>query len=283
MPIFNQMRDVASPVPLDAEQTRALCDALRPVIGSRSFADVMQAKDRSPNYRVLKWCSRTTNPLWNDPRPQLRAILEENLPSKATVSLNSAGLRVPVRRDVPCTAWQAPRVPLTAEQKRARAEKARATRLSNAAYYAAIKPSRPDRRAPDTLGWRVFRWDQTLNQLVSPHQGTAWPEDGVLEAENWPIDSAEVLRNKAGIHAVRMPKNWKEADPSHNHELSFGANLVDGIDGIVERFGRAVVGDNGWRAERVVIRRVRAPSTEIGLAIELAYPTIDVFYPESVG
>jgi hypothetical protein len=68
--------------------------------------------------------------------------------------------------------------------------------------------------APDTLGWRGWRWDGHV--LVSPVQGTPWHE-ATLRAEHW-SDSAAV-RGQAGIHARRMPCDWLGVDPKALPEI----------------------------------------------------------------
>jgi hypothetical protein len=50
------------------------------------------------------------------------------------------------------------------------------------------------------------------------------------------------------------------------------------VTGIVERFGKYVLGTEGWRAEWVMIRTLKAPSVEIGLALEQAYPDVEIYY-----
>jgi hypothetical protein len=56
------------------------------------------------------------------------------------------------------------------------------------------------------------------------------------------------------------------------------------IRGIVERFGRYVLGTEGWRAEMAMIKQLLAPDDEIGLELERAYPDVEVIYdmPQSV-
>lgn len=132
-----------------------------------------------------------------------------------------------------------------------------------------------DPAAPDTFGWRVFRW--TNGELRSPIRGTIWPADGILTAERW--SDGDALRGAAGIHARRLPRDWRVADPRLDEELG-GYTKLGIIIALVERWGRAVIGSHGWRAEHVAIRAVRAPSTDIGLAIEAAYPTVEVIYED---
>ena len=70
----------------------------------------------------------------------------------------------------------------------------------------ALAPS-PD--APDTLGWRGWHWDGSA--LISPVQRTRW-HDTTLWAEQWSDSAAP--RGQAGIHACRVPCDWRRADPS---------------------------------------------------------------------
>jgi len=48
------------------------------------------------------------------------------------------------------------------------------------------------------------------------------------------------------------------------------------VTGLVERFGRYVLGTEGWRAEWVVIRKLRAPTPEIAEALARAYPEVEI-------
>lgn len=134
----------------------------------------------------------------------------------------------------------------------------------------------PDPDAPDTLGWRMWLWDAAVQRLRSPFQGTVWhtPE---LRVDNW--DTSVVLRGVAGIHARRVPIDWRRAKwvGDGRSEPRWQANSVTGI---VERYGRYVLGTLGWRAEWVVIRKLRAPNDEIGLALERAYPDVEVLYED---
>jgi hypothetical protein len=123
----------------------------------------------------------------------------------------------------------------------------------------------PSPDAPDTLGWRGWRWDGSL--LISPVQGTPW-HDTTLRAEKW-SDSA-ALRGQVGVHACRMPCDWRRADPSLTE---IGRCNVHGV---VERFGRYVLGTAGWRAEWVAIRELQAPDVETALALLRRYPDVRV-------
>jgi hypothetical protein len=130
----------------------------------------------------------------------------------------------------------------------------------------ARKPS-PD--APDTLGWRGWKWNGSV--LISPIKGTKW-HDPTLRAEVW-VDSAAVS-GEAGIHAARVPRDWHRA----GREFTEIGNCE--IHGIVERFGRYVLGTEGWRAEWVVIRELMAPDAETALALMRKYPEVRVHVKE---
>lgn len=135
---------------------------------------------------------------------------------------------------------------------------------------------RPDPKLPDTLGFREWRWQADDKVLQSPVQGTLW-ETECLSAEVW--DEGEAIRGVAGIHALLVPRHWKILC-----ELGFGpfpASPVT-VRGIVERYGKYVLGTEGWRAEQVVIRELLAPSTDIGLDLEQRYPNVIVHYPDQL-
>jgi hypothetical protein len=144
-------------------------------------------------------------------------------------------------------------------------------------YWAEAKVSLPDPRAPDYLGWRVWHWCPENQKLVSPAQGTVWhtPE---LRVSDWSQNDA--VRNHRGIHAARMPYDWKKAklEGTELAVFSYGSRTVIGV---VERYGRYVLGTQGWRAEWVIIKALKAPSTEIGLQLETAYPDVEVIYDDN--
>jgi hypothetical protein len=138
--------------------------------------------------------------------------------------------------------------------------------------------ARPDPDAPDTLGWRVWAWDVASQRLISPTFNTVW-HTAELRVENW--NSSEALRGVAGIHAARLPLDWRRADIMDHGGLGlYGHRQNKVIVGVVERFGKYVLGTEGWRAEIVIIRKLRAPSTEIGLKLEQAYPEVEVYYED---
>jgi hypothetical protein len=123
----------------------------------------------------------------------------------------------------------------------------------------------PCLHAPDILGWRG--WSLEGDLLVSPIQKTRWHEV-TLRAEQW-SDSAAV-RGAAGIHALRLPRDWRRADPRATE-----IGRCD-VHGVVERFGRYVLGTQGWRAEWVVIRELLAPDANTALALLRRYPEVRV-------
>jgi hypothetical protein len=129
---------------------------------------------------------------------------------------------------------------------------------------------KPDPKVPDTLGWREWLFQPAQRLLMSPIQLTAWPT-AQLTAETWTDEGG--VRGTVGIHAHLVPKHWKVVS-------ELGSNDEHRVSGIVERFGRYVLGTEGWRAEQVVIRELMAPSTEIGLKLEQSYPDVIVHYPD---
>jgi hypothetical protein len=74
-----------------------------------------------------------------------------------------------------------------------------------------------------------------------------------------------------------MPRDWTQAEWDNHDDPAMSTKCLSGV---VERFGRYVLGTVGWRAEWVVIRKLRAPTTEIGLALETAYPEVKVVYED---
>lgn len=136
---------------------------------------------------------------------------------------------------------------------------------------------KPDPKQPDTLGWREWTWDAKAKCLKSPSQGALWPTEQHI-AHQW--SETDAVRGVAGIHALLVPKHWKIL-----HELGhrpLGGSSGEVITGIVERFGKYVLGTEGWRAEQVIIRELLAPSTEIGLQLEQTYPNVIVHYSDQL-
>lgn len=144
----------------------------------------------------------------------------------------------------------------------------RRTAIKARLAYAATDPS-----ANPELGWRVWTWDSEVEVLRSPVQKTTW--HGVeLRTDNW-SDSA-ALRGVAGIHALRVPLDWRLAP----WPKSAIGRVPNAVTGIVERFGQYVLGTEGWRAEWVIIRKLLAPSTALGLKLEQLYPEAEVCYED---
>jgi hypothetical protein len=72
-----------------------------------------------------------------------------------------------------------------------------------------------------------------------------------------------------------MPCDWLRVDPKTVPQ--FGGC---GVHGIVERFGRYVLGTEGWRAEWVVIRELLAPDENTALALMRTYPEVRIHIRE---
>lgn len=119
------------------------------------------------------------------------------------------------------------------------------------------------------LGWRAFRWDANFGVLRSPQRRTPW-HDSVMQVPNW--DTSAALRGVAGIHALHAPRGWRvlpwEGD-------TYCGCASPAVTALVERWGRAVVGEDGWRAEWCAIRELVAPA-DIAGAIQAAYPDVTV-------
>lgn len=127
--------------------------------------------------------------------------------------------------------------------------------------------SKPSYRRPDTLGWRTWTWDRKHKCLRSGVQHTLWKTPELI-VENW--DTSEAVRGRAGIHACRLPKgDWKEA--AKPHDMPAGLVL-----GLVERFGKFVLGKEGWRAEWVIIKELMAPSEAVAETLRKVYPEVVV-------
>lgn len=136
-----------------------------------------------------------------------------------------------------------------------------------------LRAGEPDPDAPDTLGWRIWLWrrDKSGNHvLMSPVRRTPWPGPE-LRAECWSLSAA--VEGEAGVHALRMPRDWRRAVWQQSRYCEgLGAVII----GVVERWGHAVVGSRGWRAEWVRILELQAPDAETALAIMQRYPEVRV-------
>ncbi len=134
-----------------------------------------------------------------------------------------------------------------------------------------------DPKVPDTMGWREWFWNEDRGCLMSPSQGTFW-ETAEHAAIHW--DEHDVVRGVAGIHALMVPRHWKLLNEFGWTPLGAQHQAAITVTGIVERFGKYVLGTEGWRAEQVVIRELLAPNTEIGLKLEQKYPDVIVHYSD---
>jgi len=144
-------------------------------------------------------------------------------------------------------------------------------------YYANKRFSLPDPKAGTELGWRVWHWDDKIKKLKSPTWGTVW-HTHELRVPKW--NREEVVRGKAGIHAARMPYNWIKASLQETELNGYVSSSGDTIVGIIERWGKYVLGTEGFRCEIAIIKKLKAPNTEIGLALELAYPDCEIVYDD---
>jgi hypothetical protein len=143
----------------------------------------------------------------------------------------------------------------------------RPTRLDVARVIKAhrARNSKPSHVRPETLGWRTWNWNARERCLMSPSQGTLWPTPDHM-VPKW--DTQEVVRGKAGIHACRLPRgDWKLATPP--------SDMLNGrIVGLVERFGKFVLGTEGWRAEMAVIKELVVPDEATYRLIKHTYPEV---------
>lgn len=136
-----------------------------------------------------------------------------------------------------------------------------------------LQAGEPDPFVSDNMGWRGWNWDTQEKRLVSPAYRAIWdgPE---LRTDKWCFE--DTLRGVAGIHARRVPRDWKAA-------LWGGHDAPEStVTGLVERFGKFVLGELGWRAEWVIIRKLLAPTEEMGLLLEMTYPEVEVVYFDSI-
>lgn len=134
----------------------------------------------------------------------------------------------------------------------------------------------PDPDMPTTLGWRGWVYDIRSGLLASPVQGTPW-RDAELRCENW--DESDVVRGVAGIHAHIVPFDWRSAGDMSANLQQAGQPSVP-VWGIVERFGRYVLGTEGWRAEWVVIRKLHAPHRALAAALRAVYPEVEITHED---
>lgn len=101
-----------------------------------------------------------------------------------------------------------------------------------------------DQNGSTVFGVRSWTVDST-GKLRSPMRGTVW-DSAFLEADNY--DDTAAVEGNAGIHASRLDVSCARSSPIDMSSIV--------VYGLVERFGRYVLGDIGWRAERVIIREL---------------------------
>jgi hypothetical protein len=125
---------------------------------------------------------------------------------------------------------------------------------------------------PSIYGWREwYLADLQSYVLLSPIRRTPWPT-AALQAHTW--SNEPLVNGHEGVHAHRCPANWRI-----NQDC--WPKLPRLVTGIVERFGRAVLGRNGWRAEHVVIRELIARDRKIALALSMRYPSARVWWVDA--
>lgn len=156
--------------------------------------------------------------------------------------------------------------------------------IKDAVRYERVCATQVDPSQPNTLGWRAWYWEPKRKMLQSPSQIQYFWEAPELRVSDW--DTSDVVRGCSGIHACLMPKNWEIADPAQTDMpiISYGGKFgpLIPIVGVVERFDRYVLGTTGWRAEWVIIRKLLAPTQELGFALEMAYPDVEVKYFDTI-
>jgi hypothetical protein len=143
---------------------------------------------------------------------------------------------------------------------------------------------------PDTMGWRGWKiadvmdisgnafkkkfkrsWDVFCKAerglyLQSPQQNTVW-EGPELRCERW--DKDEAVRGASGIHALLAPECWRDLE----WEYQIGDTPVTGL---VERFGKFILGEDGWRAEWVIIRELQVPDRKVATELARTYPEVTI-------
>ena len=148
---------------------------------------------------------------------------------------------------------------------------------------APVQELTPDPDVPNTLGWRCWYWSPAYKRLASPSQGTIWHEPE-LHAYNW--DECENVRMVAGIHAKLVPLDWTKASCPEVPQVCDWVGAAPGrtvevpiITGIIERFGKYVLGTEGWRAEWCVIKTLYAPTADLAEELRNAYPDVEILEP----
>jgi len=118
-------------------------------------------------------------------------------------------------------------------------------------------------RAPDGGLWGVREFSIGGGKLISPIMKTVWERPALVA--NTFDDSTEV-KGAAGIHAC-----W----PAWPHACR---DYSAAVYGLVRGYGRTVQGDNGWRAERVIIEALLVRSRDLEKELRRSYPEALVHY-----
>lgn len=127
---------------------------------------------------------------------------------------------------------------------------------------------KPSHKRPDTLGWRGWIWDTRNSCLKSPSQGTLWDNGPEMRVADWSETTA--VRGHAGIHACRLPKgDWRKCRTPSDF---MGSDVI----GLVERYGKFVLGSEGWRAEWVIIKELLVCDAVTAAHVRAAYPEVPV-------
>lgn len=142
----------------------------------------------------------------------------------------------------------------------------------------------PDPAFENTMGYRSWYVGDD-GFLCSPHQSTVW-RDPELRVEYW--DEGDAVRGQAGIHATLVPMAWRRMRPvgeaPHHAGRRIGpftSNDRPCVPGLVERFGKFVLGEKGWRAEWVVIRKLIAPNRYVMAGLKEMYPEVEIIMGET--
>jgi len=126
-------------------------------------------------------------------------------------------------------------------------------------------------------GVKALQWCGTC--LRSPTQRTPW-QSHVMKVPHW--RESDVVRGQAGIHAA-----WPTLEPGKLAGELYGGyyNPMNEKDVIVEvvGWGRCAVGDMGWRAENVMIKKVYAQTPYQVKQIAARYPEVEVVHRSQWG
>jgi hypothetical protein len=125
------------------------------------------------------------------------------------------------------------------------------------------------------VGLKALRWKH--GALYSPTYGTRW-DSCVLKAKYW--SNQDALRGMTGIHAAWPTVDRRKLPTElwgylHYHDQGVIAELVG--------WGQCVVGDIGWRAETVMLRKIYVIDARITAQVQRAYPEVEVLHASQYG